>query len=132
GPVEIFDQVVRVFEADRQADRARADARFRERRVAHAKVRGARRVDHQRLRIADVGEVRKNSQRLDKAPAGGPVALQVEAEYRAAAARKKALREGVVRMRRQLGIGNRFDRGLLAAQGDQLARLLQVFVHAQG
>ena len=49
-------------------------------------------MDHQRLRVADVGQVREELQRLDEAC--GPARaspLMVEAEHRAAAARQQAL-----------------------------------------
>ena len=64
--LEVVDQVVGIFEADREADRARADAGPRERRVVHAEVGGRGRMDHERAAVADVGEVREDLQRLDE------------------------------------------------------------------
>ena len=59
--LQVVDQVVRVFQPDRQADRARADAGGGQRLVVHAEVRGAGRVDHQRAAVADVGQVAEKS-----------------------------------------------------------------------
>src|SRR5437899_6860980 len=84
---QILDQVVGVLEPDRKADRARGDPRLGERRVAHAEMRRARRMDHERLGVADVGEVRKNPEGLDETPARRAIALEAEAENGTAAAR---------------------------------------------
>ena len=66
-------------------------------------------MDDERLRVADVGEVRKNAQRLDEAAALVTRAADREAEHRAAASRQERLRQHMVGMLRQLGIPDRFD-----------------------
>ena len=55
---EVPDQVVRVLEADAETHHVLADARRGEGLVVEPAVRGRRRVDHERLGVADVGEVR--------------------------------------------------------------------------
>src|SRR5262245_57011498 len=104
---EVFDQVVWILQADRETHRAGPDSGAEEVRVAHAEVRGARRVDHQRLGVADVREVREDPQGIDEAPAGFAAAREIEAEYRAATPRQELLRERAVRMRIELRIRDR-------------------------
>ena len=57
---EVVDQVLRVLQPDRQADRSSPMPALASPRRSSAEVRGAGRVDHQRLGVADVGEVRED------------------------------------------------------------------------
>ena len=69
--LEVVDQIVGVFEADRQADRAFGDAGCGERGGVHAEVRGRGRVDHERTGVADVRQMREQRERFDEAASGG-------------------------------------------------------------
>src|SRR6185437_3453540 len=100
------DEIGRVLEADRKPYRAFGDAGAGEVGSAHAEVRCRRRMDDERLRVADVGEVREQAQRLDEPATLLARAAQIEAEDRTAAARKEPLRERVVRMLRELRISD--------------------------
>ena len=90
-----------ILEADRQPDRAFGDAGAPQLLGRHPEMRRRRRMDDQRLRVADVGEMREDPQRLDEAPSLLARAAQVEAEHGAAAARQQPLRERVIGMVRQ-------------------------------
>ncbi len=54
---EIVDDVVGGFDADRQPHQFLADAGGLELRGVHLLMRGAGGVDHQRLGVADIGEM---------------------------------------------------------------------------
>ena len=82
---KIVDQVLGVFQADREPDHAFADARFLQRRRIELGVCRRGGMDHQRLGVTDIGEMRKQLQPLYEAPAGLAAALDVEAEHRARA-----------------------------------------------
>ena len=66
----------------------------RERGLVQAAVRRRGRVDHERLGVADVGEVRAQLAGLDEAPAGLAAALDAEGQDRARPERQVALRGG--------------------------------------
>jgi hypothetical protein len=69
---EIVDQVAGILEPDREPDHAprRRPPRL-ERRGIHLLMRGAGRMDHQRLGVADIGEVREQrSASMKRRPAG--------------------------------------------------------------
>ena len=88
-------------------------------------------MDHQRLGIADVGEMRKYFQRLDETLAGGAVAVDGEGEYCAAAPGQEFFRQGVIGVLGQFGVGHRLDRGMLHQELDHLARVLDMALHPQ-
>ncbi len=99
--LEVVNQVVRVLQADRQADRPLRDAALGHGLVGHAEVRGAGRVDHQRAAVAHVGQVAEYLERLDELLALLAMPLDVEAEDRPRAARQQLLRQRMAGMRRQ-------------------------------
>jgi hypothetical protein len=72
------------------------DAGGHQRRIGHAEMRGRCRMDHQRLGVADVGQVREHAQRFDELAAGAAATLECEAEHRAGAARQELLRQCMV------------------------------------
>src|SRR5713226_4600589 len=63
---EVLDQITGMLEADREPHGSRRDAGGRERSIVHAEVRRRRRMDHERFRVADVGEMREERERLDE------------------------------------------------------------------
>src|SRR5215469_12661576 len=67
---EVVDDVVDVLEADRKADHVLADARSGERRGIELLMGRARRMDDERLGVADIGEMRGELQTVDEALAG--------------------------------------------------------------
>jgi hypothetical protein len=81
-------------QAGREA--ALPDSRCSECRRIDPEVGSGRRVDDERAGIADIGQMREQLKRLDKAASSRPIAVQVEAEHRAAPVRQKAAREQVV------------------------------------
>ena len=74
-------------------------------------------MDHQRAAIAHVGQVAEELERLDEGLALAAAALQVEAEHRAAAARQQPLRQRMVGVAGQLGVG---DAGHHRVRGEKL------------
>ncbi len=64
--VEIPNQVFDVFETDRKANQLRGDTGSRLFRLRQLLVRSGGRVDDQASRVADVGEVREDFQRVDE------------------------------------------------------------------
>ena len=120
-----------MLETDRKPHGPRRDARRGERRVVHAEVRRRRGMDHQRLGVADVGEVRKERERLDESPSGIASALELEGEDRAAAARIEAAGQRVLGMRGEVGMMHALDRGLGSEEGRDLRRVLDVARHPQ-
>ena len=69
------------LEPDRKADHLRQNAGRALLVFVELAMRRRGRMDHQRLRVADVGEVRQELHRLDEALAGLRAALDAEGEY---------------------------------------------------
>src|SRR5882762_5037922 len=86
GLFEVGDDVVLMLDAERQADIAVGDAGLQLFLGGQLRMGRARRVDRQRARIADIGDMVEHPQRIDEAPAGILAALQLEAQEAAIAA----------------------------------------------
>ena len=71
---EVVDQVIDVFQSDRQTHGAFGNAGGGKLLVRYSEMGGGGGVDDQRFGVADVGQVRKNVQCFDKAPAGCAIA----------------------------------------------------------
>src|SRR5689334_22212880 len=84
---EIVDDVARGLDADREPHQFLADAGGLELFGVHLLMRGRGRVDHQRLGVADIGEMADHAQAFDELAPGGPAALDAEGDDRAGAAR---------------------------------------------
>src|SRR5262249_39077282 len=80
---KIVDDVGCSLDADRQPHQLLADAGSLELLGIHLLMRGARRVDHQRLGVADIGEMADHAQGLDELAACGAPALDAERDDRA-------------------------------------------------
>ena len=88
-------------------------------------------MDHQRLGIADVGQMREDAQGLDELASRRPAALEGKAEHGTGAARQQLLRQRVVGMIFKFGVADACN-GLVAGQvRDGLARIGNVSFHAQ-
>merc|ERR1719231_230588 len=83
---EVSLQVVEVLKANTATDHVRQHARSGLLLRAELLVRGARGVDHERLRVADVGEVRGELECIEELHTGLVPALDAEAEHGAEAA----------------------------------------------
>src|SRR5687767_14751566 len=81
--VEIGDDVVDMLDADRQPDIIVRDAGRQLLLCGQLGVRGRGRVNREAARIADIGDVVEQLQRVDEVPAGGLAALQLEADQAA-------------------------------------------------
>ena len=88
--LEIADDVLRILDADREPHHVRAGARLDLLRVGELAVRRRGRVDDQRARVADIGEVREQLQVGDELDAGLVAALEAEGEHGAGALRHVA------------------------------------------
>src|SRR5260370_30823667 len=86
GLLEVGDDVVLVLDAERQADITVGDASLQLLFGRQLGMRGARRMDRQRARIADIGDMVEHLERIDEAPPGILAALQLEAEQPAVTA----------------------------------------------
>src|SRR5690348_13726722 len=78
---EIVEDVARVFQADRETNQLLADAGGFQRRFVELAMGGAGGMDHQRLRVADIGEMRGKLQRVDELAAGRAAAFHAEADH---------------------------------------------------
>ena len=85
--VQILYQIGRVFQAHGQSDQSFGDACCLQCGGIHAVMRGAGRVDHQGLGVADIGQVRDQFQSFDETLPGRPAAFHAEAEHGADALR---------------------------------------------
>ena len=128
---QIFDQVAGVFKTDRQSDRALGDAGRAQRGFVHAVVRGGSRMNDQGFGVPDIGQVRKHPQPLDKAAPRRTATFETETEDRAAAAWQNPGSKGMVGMRGQFRIGHRFDGVVPVQKGDDLAGIVDVFLHPE-
>src|SRR5579863_262084 len=75
---EILDDIGCGFEPDRNPDQFLADAGGSERGLVHLLMRRARRMDHQRLGVTDIGEMARQPHRLDEFSTGRASALDAE------------------------------------------------------
>ncbi len=130
GPAQILGQVLRILEADRQANGALGNAGLRQVLGGHPEMRRRRRVDHQRLGVADVGEVRKEIQRLDEFASLRPRPAKVERKHRAAPAWQQRLRQLVIGMAGQLGVAYVGNQRMRGEERHDLARVLHMPLHA--
>src|SRR5262245_61058093 len=98
--IEIPKYIVQRFESDRQPNHLRCHARSSLLVLVQLAMRRGRRMNHERLRIADVRKVREELHALDEALAGlgaaGIAAPDAERENSARAARQVAARERLV------------------------------------
>lgn len=101
GLPEIGDDVLDGFDPHRQAHHVFADPGGGELRRAHLLVGGARRMNHQGLGVADVGQVTRQPQSFDELRSGRAPAFDAEAHHGAGSARQQPLRQLVVRVGRQ-------------------------------
>ena len=76
-------------------------------------VRGRGRMDDQRARVADIGEMREQLHVRDELDAGVVAALEAEGEHRARALRHVFLGEGVVAVAGEARIAHPGDLGML-------------------
>src|SRR5205085_11181751 len=77
---EIVDDVAGGLDADRQPHQLLADAGSPKLLGVHLLVRGRGGVDHQRLGVADTGEMADHAQRLDELAPCGPATLDAEGD----------------------------------------------------
>ena len=109
--IQIPQNVVEVFEADREADHVGLDTGGALLRGAQLLVRGRGWMDHQAAGVADVGQVRKQLGVVDQLTARFVSALDAEAKYRAGALGQILLCEVVILAAGEAGIvdpGNLF------------------------
>src|SRR5690242_3515207 len=78
--VEIGDDVFDMLEADREADIAVGDAGLALLLGRELRMRGRRRMDRERARIADISDVVAHLQRLDEAAPRIASAVELEAD----------------------------------------------------
>src|SRR5208283_2390005 len=95
---EIVNDIVRSLQAHRETHQFLADAGGGKRRGVHLLMRGARRMDDQRLGVADIGEMTCEPHRFDEFASGGAPALDAEADDRSGALRQQFLRQRMIRM----------------------------------
>ncbi len=81
--VEIGEDVVDVLDADGQANVIVGDAGRQLLFGRELRVGGARRMDGERARVADVGDMIEELERVDELGAGGLAALDLEADQAA-------------------------------------------------
>ncbi len=110
--VEVGDQIVDGFEANRQSNEVIGHAR-RE-LLLHGKlgVRGAGGVNRQRLGVADVGKVLEQLEAVDKRTSSRTSTLDAEADQTALSLRQIFLGEFVRRVIRQAGVVDPFYLGM--------------------
>ena len=120
-----------MFQPDREPDHVVAQAHGGELRLAQLQMRGRGRVDHQRLGVADIGQVRGEPARLDEPRTRNAPAFDAEADDRAGTLRQQALGQrvvGVVRPRRVDDVG---DAGLAGQEIEHGRGVGDVPLHAQ-
>src|SRR4051794_21178842 len=86
GLAEVVDDVGGGFDADRQPHQFLTDACGLKLCSIHLLMRGAGRMNNQRLGIADIGQMTDQAQAFDELPARRAAALDSEADDRSRAA----------------------------------------------
>ena len=141
--LEIPDQIVHGFDADRQPDGSGTHAGRAQLLVVELTMRRAGRMDDQALGIADVGEVRPQGDAANEVLSRRAAAAAVEGEHRARAARQVFVDERPVAARRQARIGHvrrevvrlekaRDGRGILDMAGHPQRQRLQSLQEQEG
>src|SRR5690606_154999 len=103
--LQIGNDVIDIFDADGKTHHFRPGASGDALLVRQLTVRGGGRMDDQRARIADIGEVREQFEGLDKLDAGLVATLQAESEDRACTLGRIFLLQGMVLVVREARIG---------------------------
>ena len=128
--VQIPYQILHVFEPDGKPDHFRPHAAGRQFLFGQLLVRGRGRVNDQAAHVAHVGQVREKLQRLDEPLAVlahlRAFALQAEGENRAGALGQIFLRQRMIGMARQAGVG---DPGDVLVLFEDIGDLLRVGRH---
>jgi hypothetical protein len=133
--VQIPYQILHVFEPDGKPDHFGPHATGGEFLFGELLVRGRGRMDDQAAHVADIGQVREKMERLDEALAIfthlRAFALEAEGENGARSLRQIFLRERVIGMAGQAGVGNPGDVFVLLQVAGDLLRVADVAIHAQ-
>src|SRR5581483_2359519 len=129
--LEIGDDVVGLLEPDREPHHVRPGAGLHLLRIRQLPVRGRRRMDDQRARVADIGEMREQLHVRHELDTGVVSTFEAEREYRTGALRTIFLGEVVVAVAGQARIAHPGDARLLHQPfGDDLG-VVTVALHAQ-
>src|SRR6266550_1359869 len=107
--LEIGDDVVLVLYTDRQPYHVRPGAGLRLLRVRQLAMRGRGRMDDERARVADIGEMREQFDVRDKLDAGIIATFEPEGENGAGALGAIFLGEGVIAVPGQARIAHPGD-----------------------
>jgi hypothetical protein len=99
GLAEVFDEIFGIFEADRNAHRARVNARSAQLRSRHSVVRGVHRQNHERFDAAEARCQQKNSNAVAESPRACEASFVIEREHGPEGAHLP-LRQPMVRVRR--------------------------------
>ena len=97
GLIEVPEDIVDVFDANAQTDEIRADTRGSLLLIRKLAVRGAGRMNGQRLGIAQVSDVTDEFQAIDEFRPGLATAFNAEAQHRAGALWQRTQRVGLSR-----------------------------------
>src|SRR5690349_5567781 len=128
--VEVPEDVVEALQPDRQSHHVRRHAGLLLLLFVELAVRGRRRMDHQRLGVADVGEVAHEGERLDELHAGVEAALDAECEERSRALRQVLLCERVIAALGQAGVVHPRDLRMVAQEFSHPHRVGDMPIHA--
>ncbi len=104
--VQIGDDIVDMFDADRDAHHVRPRPRGDQLGLAQLAVRGRGGMDDQRARIADIGEMAEQLDLRDQLHPGVVATLQPEGEHRPALAAEISVGERLVGIGLEPGIGH--------------------------
>src|SRR6266540_5533866 len=130
--LEVLLDVVDVLDARRDADAVRRHAGALLFGQGELAVGRRRRVDDERLRVPDVGEVGGELHRVDPRLARLEPALDPEGEDRAEAVLEVLARPLVVRVRLEAGVGDPRDLGVVLEPLRERERVLAVPLDAEG
>mmetsp|Transcript_25022 Transcript_25022/g.75241 ORF Transcript_25022/g.75241 Transcript_25022/m.75241 type:complete len:292 (-) Transcript_25022:1678-2553(-) len=128
--VEVNQDVVDVLDAHGEADELRRQTRLDLLLVGELRVRRGGRVDRERLRVADVGDVGEELERVDHLLARFAAALQADDDEGAALALQVLLLQLVHRVAAEARITHPRDLGVLRQVRRGLHRVLAVLLHA--
>src|SRR5450756_1575523 len=130
--LDVGDDIFGRLDTDRETHEIVAHARLELLLRGELRVRGGRRMDDQRLGVADVGHVREQPRALHEAATGLAAALDAEADHRTIeTAVVVLLRQGVRVVRRQARVAHPADFRMALEEPGHAVAVRAVTLHAQ-
>src|SRR2546421_7810089 len=129
--IDVPENIIERFESDRQPDHFRRNTGGTLLFFVELAMRGRRRMNDQRLGIADIGQMRQELDRLDESHAGRGASFDAKSKDASRTSREVALRQRLVAISLQQRVADPVDTGMRSEMPSDGQCRLTVAWHAQ-